>query len=475
MEQSLDHAIPTDLLLGATRQSPNETEPSPLKSTDYSHPLLSSLLTFSARGYAFPSCTFTPHPNNMRPVLLVLIFVSAAAGGSAANFRSTAASYFLPGNKKDPCYDEPYISDRAECIARLVTLYYDDYFAANCPNAIQWLANQKCKGCPWDNIDVSAITPAISRNLNRSELFHAPAMSCSLAQYLREIYSSTDFPYYCFFGFAIPLFSGIFLAKSDANGSPTTPHVFGSRLKEPIYFVSLWLLFFVGYGMSIAGHELYDACHDPLSFISLETGDWINLAVMLWTSLWRCRYLEARDRPGEVISWASYRGSGLYRASPIWHKRLVDSVCGAGPVLILISVVLNKTIENEKILSVCLLGSYKSIPYGLIQYSKLAIGILAVGVYSFGPPKSAALFYTRYLFLISILFVSLSLLHVMELPVYAPQCSSSLIPHVADCAIAGPVHAGLPAHSLAVTLLGIAEPLRLGWPERRKVKRFSDP
>ncbi len=61
------------------------------------------------------------------------------------------------------------------------------------------------------------------------------------------------------------------------------------------------------------------------------------------------------------------------------------------------------------------------------------------------------------------------LLHVMELPVYAPQCSSSLIPHVADCAIAGPVHAVLVAHSFAIALLGIAEPLRLGWPKRGKL------
>ena len=219
----------------------------------------------------------------------------------------------LSPRKKNPCYNDPYISDREECVARLVILYYGDYFAANCPNAIHWLAREKCKWCPWDNIDVSAITPAISRNLNSSELFHAPATSCSLATCLNEIFGGGNFEYLSFFVFAILLFSAMFLAKCDANGSPATPHVFGSRLKEPIYFVSLWLLFLVGYGMPIARHEFYVACHDLFSFTSLKIGDWIYLAVMLWTSLWRCRYLEVRDRPREVISWASYRGSVLYR------------------------------------------------------------------------------------------------------------------------------------------------------------------
>ncbi len=58
----------------------------------------------------------------------------------------------------------------------------------------------------------------------------------------------------------------------------------------------------------------------------------------------------------------------------------------------------------------------------------------------------------------------------MRLPIYEPQCLSKLVPHVADCRIAGPIHAELVAHSFSVALLGVAEPLRLGWPKRRKLK-----
>ncbi len=413
-----------------------------------------------------PSSTFSTNPACMASFLLVLFLFSASTATRAQNLRSATAAYFLSGNKTDPCYDEPYISDRAECLERLVTLYYGDIFSAFCPNSVHLLARQKCKGCPWDNINVSAITPAISRNLNRSELFHPPAPSCSLAQYLMDLPSGNTYLYLSFFGFAVPLFSGMFLAKSDGNGSPLTPQVFGSRLKEPIYFVFLWLLFFVGYLVSIAGHEVYDACHDPFSFSTLLIGDWVNLAIMVWTSLWRCRYLEARDRPQDVRSWASFRASALYRVRSVWFRRLVDVVCGVGPALILLSALLENRFLNESSGSVCQSGTYKSIAYGLIQYTKMVIGILAVGVYSLGPPKSPVLFYIRYAFLIIILLGSVCFLFVMRLPIYEPQCLSMLVPHVFDCQIAGPLHAAPFAHSFAVALLGVAEPLRLGWPKR---------
>ncbi len=401
----------------------------------------------------------------MESLLLALFLFLGPAGVCNGNQRSTAAAYFLYGNKTDSCYDKPYISDRAECIERLVTLYFGDSFSEFCPNSVHWFAAEKCRGCPWDKIDVNTITPAIAKTLNRSELFHPPAQTCSLAQYLTKIRMDDTFLYLSFFGFAIPLFSGILLAKSDANGSPTTPQVFGSKLKEPIYFVYLWILFFVGYGISIAGHEIYRLCDGPLSFFGLMIGDWINMAIMMWTSMRRCRYLEARGRPQEVISWASYRESVRYRARSLWHRRLVDFIFWGGPGLILLSAFLEKQFENDSFGSFCQSGSYKSIPYGLIEYSKILIEIIAVGVYSLGPARNPVLFYTRYCFLIIILLVSVGFLYVMRLPVYETQCFSMLLPHVHDCYIAGPLHAAPVAHSFATALLGAAEPLRLGWPK----------
>ncbi len=252
--------------------------------------------------------------------LPMLILLSASTYARAANFHSTAVEYFLSGNKTDLCYDEPHLTDRAECVEKLVSLYYGDYFTIYCPNLANRIAAEKCKRCPWDKVNASAITLTILRNLNASELFHAPGPNCSVSKYLTEIITKGNELYLSFFGFAVPLFSGMFLAKSNTNGSPTTPQVFGFSLMEPIYFVFLWVLFFVGYGLSISGREMYAVCHDPLSFTSLEIGDWVNLAIMAWTSLWRCRYLEARDRPQEVISWASYRGSALYQSKSVWNR-----------------------------------------------------------------------------------------------------------------------------------------------------------
>ncbi len=177
----------------------------------------------------------------------------------------------------------------------------------------------------------------------------------------------------------------------------------------------LWVLFFVGFGMSSAGHEMYEACHDELSVVSLLIGDWMNLAITLMNSLWRCRHLEARDRHQEMVSWASYRVSVMYRAKSVWNKRLVDSVCGAGPALILLSIICNKKFGEVSFRYVCRHGSYEAFSYGLIQYSKILVGTSAVGVYSF---------------LVIILFVSVCLLYITRLLVYEVQYFSKLVPHV---------------------------------------------
>ncbi len=167
----------------------------------------------------------------MASVLLVLFLFLAVTETHAGNLRSTGKAYFLSRNKTDPCYDETYISHREECIEPLVILYYGDSSLLYCPNIANLLPGLKCKGCLWDRINASAITPVMLRNLNRSELFHAAAPSCAVSQYFNDMPSFITNQYLNFFGFAIPLFSGMFLAKSDAHGSPTTPQVFQSRLK----------------------------------------------------------------------------------------------------------------------------------------------------------------------------------------------------------------------------------------------------
>ena len=378
--------------------------------------------------------------------------------------------HFLNGNRTDYCYAEPFITKRVECLEPLMTLYYGEYLTIACPNLANWIAEEKCEGCPWSKINATAITPADASALDRSQLFEAAQPSCSVSQYLLTIISKKNSQHLSFFGFAVPLFSAMFLAMTNnRTGSPTTPLVFGSKMNEPLLFVSLWVLFFVGYGLSVAGHEIHSICEGPFSFTSLLIGDWVNLAIMLWTSWWRCRYLEAPNTPEEVISWAAYRRSSLYRKSALWQQRLVDFICWSAPILILLSVLFEPRYSTES-LSVCETGSYRFAAYGLTQYSKLVLTLIAIGIYSFGPPSHRILFYARYLFLIIVLVLSISLLFVMRSPIYQPQCFSTLIPHVSDCQIAGPLDAVLIAHSFSIALLGLAEPLRLGWPQPRKQK-----
>lgn len=378
-------------------------------------------------------------------------------------------SYLLAGNKTNYCYEEPYISKRAECLEPLISLYYGDYFPVVCPNIANSIAAQKCEGCPWSRINATGLSPPQAKALDRLKLFQPTKPSCSVAEYLEGVWLKRNLSKLSFFGFAVPLFSSMFLSMCDREGSPTTPLLFGSRIVEPLYSVLLWILFFVGYGISSAGNKIHAICEGPLSLASFLVGDWINLAIMVWTSWWRCRYLEARDRPKEAKSWAAYRGSSLYRKSAIWKQRLVDFTCWSAPCLILLSILFKKRYSIDSF-SHCEIGSYRFTRYGVIQYSKLVLALAAIGVYSFGPPTSLIMFYVRYSLLIVVLLLSISLLVVMRLPLYQPQCFSTLIPHVSDCDIAGPLHAELIANSFSIALLGIAEPLRLGWPRRRKQK-----
>ena len=379
--------------------------------------------------------------------------------------------HLLAGNKTDYCYAEPYITKRAECLQLLLSLYYGQLFPVDCPNFASLIAAEECKGCPWSRINATAITPAYARALGRSKLFQSAEPSCSLSEYTFRIDSSMNGVHLSFFGLVVPLFSVMFLSMCDKNGSHTTPLLFGARMVEPCYFVVLWILFFVGYGIFVAGSEIDSFCEGPLSYSMLLIGGWVNLGMMLWTSWWRCYCLEAHDTHKEVASWVAYRRSTLYRKSAIWQQRMVDLICWSGPTLILLSILSNE-VYAIKLVSTCKMGSYKSIGYGIIQYSKLVLALLAIGVYSLGPPRRLTLFYVRYSLLIVVLLLSISLLVVMGLPVYQPQCLSTLIPHVRDCEVAGPLHAELVAHSFATALLGLTEPIRLGWPRRPKQKLF---
>ena len=90
--------------------------------------------------------------------------------------------------------------------------------------------------------------------------------------------------------------------------------------------------------------------------------------------------------------------------------------------------------------------------------------MFSVTVYAVGPPKEKPKFLFRYVFLSCILglcvFIGI-LMH--DENIYHPKSVSQLIPGIGDNSVAG-IYTEL-MHTSVVALLGIFEPLRLGWPQ----------
>lgn len=173
-----------------------------------------------------------------------------------------------------------------------------------------------------------------------------------------------------------------------------------------------------------------------------------------------------------VVSW--FRFAEVDDVTRTWKTIVAKLLCYFVPT----AMALVYTLELAEVIhpgdyvtedNICVIGSFRNYLFGTVQYSKVVLEVYAVVLYAFGPPKNRALFYVRYAGFIVIVCVSIALSIVTaNHELYRPYTSSMLIPHIADNHISG--HFVELTHASLIAILGIFEPMRLGWPKSSTYK-----
>ena len=108
----------------------------------------------------------------------------------------------------------------------------------------------------------------------------------------------------------------------------------------------------------------------------------------------------------------------------------------------------------------CLLG-HRDYSYGIVQYSKIAMQVLALTVYSFGPPARRSLFVLRYALLIALLLLNLLFFILMHTSLHLEHTFSMLLPGILDHSFYGGV-TGL-AFCIRSYSFGLSRTNTIGW------------
>ncbi len=380
----------------------------------------------------------------------------------------SALPYLLREGGKDACLSESTFKGRAECLQALLESYYGEYFTMNCPFPPLAHPRRECKGCPWDRVNASMVNPAISGELNRSELFHPANASCSVANHV-ELY--TDYYYIRRNVFAFGILGTLLLFLVTAYYSVSSSSeieiensemLFGIRMPEPAFLLTLWILYHAGGFLLIISGDHVEFCEGVTDHLFQETARLTFYGILLMISLKRCRALRMMRIEEDVLSWGRYFASSEQRK----RKRFLSFLLGPVVILFFLWELLIPGSWSENFhynTSICYAGA-KSWPFFTIQLAKISLEMFVVTVYTCGPSPKRGWFYFRYSMLMLSLLGSCTLFVLVWIGHDGFDVTFMMIPRVADSKIALPWTNMV--HAICVSVMGLLEPIRIGWPER---------
>lgn len=365
----------------------------------------------------------------------------------------------LKGTQTDSCFNENSLLASAECLQTLLEVFYGRNFTRTCPEMPLVLAHMKCRGCPWDKLNSTAVYSVFITDdvFNRSQLFHNARDTCSIADHAR-VYQDRFRVTQSIrsFGFIGPMLS---LVSSAVLASGRTP----KKVPFPLLMFIVWFIYIIGHLMLSAFEDYFLVCDSLVSSTTYEISRGISYAGLLYSSLTMCYFLQCDHEDPLRKSWSVF----FLRPMGRRNRFFANLVCKGGPIAVgwvFFADIMNSQRDLFNSSSECSIGS-KDIPFGLLQYAKILLELMAVTVYSFGPPQRRIRFYARYTLLIFLLLSSVILLIVVfSAGLYSQRSYSMAIPRVLDSSVAGFVIELI--HVFIIACFGLLEPLRVGWPIR---------
>ncbi len=396
--------------------------------------------------------------------LLCAVGQASLPGGG----NKSALPYLLHRGGKDACLNERTLKEKGECLQALLENYYGEYFTVSCPALSLILAERKCKGCPWDRVNASMLSPSLAAELNRSELFHPASASCMIGIHV-ESYNNYGFIRGNVFSFGIlgTLLLFVVTAYYSVSSSSDTmiengAVIFGLRMPEPAFLLTLWMLYHAGSFLLIVSEDYVEFCEGEADRLFQEAARYTIYAILLMISLKRCRALHMEGFFDDVQSWGRYFASAEHGR----RKRFLSILLGPLAVVFFLAELMAERIQLYYLLydkSICHAGE-KNWKYFTIQLVKILLEMFVVTVYACGPPRKRGWFYFRYCMLMMSLLCGCTLFVLVCKGHNGFDITFMMIPRVADTKIALPL-TNL-AHAICVSAMGLLEPIRIGWPGR---------
>ncbi len=408
----------------------------------------------------------------------------------------------------DPCLQRVTLKAKSECLQNALEAYYGTDFTATCPNFAVEIADWNCAGCPWDRINVSALLNSRVQKLPlNASFFHIAAPSCSVANHVSKFknWKAHELRVY-----SLPVFAGLILllltgfgnhfAGSNTISNPVW--ILGRQVPEWMYLSLLWLLLLALYVTLSFSQDYFLFCESSSTFLTQIQLKAIAHAGTLAYSFSRCLCLPSHRlisspvtrsdgaENGAVLPLTSPSSSSTafvgnesgistpssteHETAPAssWYSRTgqckltiaVSIFFSFGCRLILLAIFIydHRPLNSFPGCSVY----YMKYSYALYVFARPLLEVLAVAIYATGPQRTR----TRFIFrssLLSIFLVGSIVLLNVTFPL--DNGEYHLFPGLGLHDIG---YGLLPlVHTIIVSLLGLLEPIRLGWPSNKTPKR----
>ena len=397
-------------------------------------------------------------------ILFTVVHASMPTGGN-----QSALPFLLQGGRKDSCLEENTLKDRAECLQALLENYYGEYFTVSCGFFPVHLARHKCLGCPWDRVNATDVNPNISSELNRSQLFHPAEPTCSFSKQVEE-FSEPERVHNILFGNGIFATFVVFFVTADYSEASSDESKFsmtaihGYRFPEWFILLGLWTNFHAAHFCFILSEEYAELCGGETAKLTEKVARIVFYVGIFVISINRCRHFPVAGFQSDVQSWENY-----LKTKTRVLRYLLDllPIC---VVFIDIGLIAELSLRELK---VCEAGT-RDVPYLIFQIMKVVLEVSAVIIYAFGPSKRRSSFYLRYSLLAICFLSSCCLLVPVILGLSSAKGTFITSPKITDTKVALPFTNLL--HAMYISLMGLLEPIRIGWPGKFKnqVVRVED-
>lgn len=329
-----------------------------------------------------------------------------------------------------PCSKRSSYAKREECLLGLLSVYFGNNMPFECPNAAAFFAVQRCTGCPWDNMSDS-----------KNGTFGKPQDSCAAATFIENRGHLSRKKIFLPMVLSGVLLTLVPLLVENSNKKKKDSLVLPHRgWKEPVSLLTMMLGFNAARISALVPQAYFHLCDTNVGIFLHNAVFYAAYAYILMCLVYRYLRLPSSSSD-DADSWLSFASRSLNAENLIAAPALnIRKICVSMIIFLLTGALLlvgawEVWRESPEIFGFyCGIGAKDGVVYGVLQYTKLFLELVAITAYVFGPQEDHSKRIIRMIVLLVVLMASIVILATQGQ--FAPSYATTLIPGVVDSAVA---------------------------------------